>query len=71
MQATQPLPGRSYAVCLVHLVCFVYLVSFVQPIKRDRPDRPTVLFYRLLQYENECADIHVATGIDLLTKFYL
>jgi len=49
-------------------------------IKRNRPDRPnrpneqdrpTFFFYSLLQYKNECADIHVATGIDLLTKFYL
>jgi hypothetical protein len=81
------LPGRSYAVCLVHLVDLVYfvypvdlvhLINLVQPNKQDKPNKPnnslltpTIFFYSLLQYKNECADIHVATGIDLLTKFYL
>jgi hypothetical protein len=74
-------------VCLVHLVdlvCFVYpvdlvhLISLVQPNKQDKPNKPnndlltpTFSIYSLLQYKDECADIHPITGNHLLTKFYL
>ncbi len=60
---------------MVDLVCLVHRISFVQPNKQDKPNNsllPSIVFlHSLLQYENEYADIHVATGIDLLTKFYL
>ena len=50
-------------------VWFIWLIWFVLFNQINKTDRR--FFYTLLQYKDECADIHVATGIDLLTKFYL
>ena len=50
-----------------HKVFGAILSRYTPLAIRSYPQHDT----RLLQYKDECADIHVVTGIDFLAKFYL